>query len=416
MDDSEDPFNQISEEVKVIESMEIDPIRTSKDKDKTILNYLGSVEVNDSDQNKFRCKLCNESISSLDYLKYHMKGHHEDGDWICNRCDHQTNNFPDFQKHVREFHLKLYCCKTCEYEGTTKSEIQAHMKKDHKDITYNCDLCKTEASSYDIFQSHIIKSHKDNMISCENCSFVSTSAINMENHGISQHKSIVYDCDKCQYKSDSYEESQTHLSKDHNTYKVIYNQSLFKCQQCPSNFNKEEDLKQHTEIHTYKVSFKCNKCDSIYADAEALNCHKQKEHKSYRPRRNFIAGSCKYGDSCLFNHEDTVEDNFVCYVCGDKFKEKQNLMSHRKCVHDNMPVCKNYLTNSCKFSTQSCWWKHEDNQLVAQKSSNQVFQLHTENLAPPAISNQQKVLETLEQLSVQMSQFKQILKGAGLLM
>ena len=416
--------------------MVIDQSQKTNVGDDAILEFLGSIVLIDLDKKNFQCKLCNETISSLSYLKYHMKSHHEDGDWICNQCDFQTNNFSLFKTHVKEFHLKRYSCEFCGHEAGAKSDIKTHIEVQHKDLAYKCELCSTETSTHEFLQSHIIKDHKSILISCDTCSYVATSKINIEMHKGSKHKGVVYKCDMCVFVADTFEESQKHKTKEHqasdnNCNKCsftskdktelevhIQNHSIskaLKCHQCNSKFSSEEDLKVHTMEHTINHAIKCNKCDETFVSIESLNNHKQKMHKSYRPCRNFLNNTCSYGVSCLFSHDEIKSGEYVCYVCGDTYTEKQNLMTHRKSVHDNMALCKNFQTNSCKFSDGSCWWKHELSNIIKNPQS-QVFQLPPDNLAPPSKMSQQTVLESLEQLTLQMAQFKQILKGAGLLL
>ena len=45
------------------------------------------------------------------------------------------------------------------------------------------------------------------------------------------------------------------------------------------------------------------------------------------------------------------------YVCGKISNTQAELMAHKK-NHAGQPICKYYLTKTCKFSKKTCWWTH----------------------------------------------------------
>ena len=54
-----------------------------------------------------------------------------------------------------------------------------------------------------------------------------------------------------------------------------------------------------------------------------------------------------------------------CRICGQHFVEKRQFMVHRKNNHnDAVAFCRNESEGRCIFSSEKCWWKHDEANMV----------------------------------------------------
>ena len=113
---------------------------------------------------------------------------------------------------------------------------------------------------------------------------------------------------------------------------------------------------------------------------------------TYKPCRNIK--TCVYAPRCRYNHKEYPEGHQVCYKCGSVSKTLHDLMKHRKKEH-KVPLCKNFLKNTCQFSEHDCYHMHTSKapntpvQIVGNspnqsESQDQGFQGVESNLAPPS--------------------------------
>ena len=162
-----------------------------------------------------------------------------------------------------------------------------------------------------------------------------------------------------------------------------------------------------------KSLFKCVYCSEQFKLKDELNKHRLSKHKTFKPCEKFSQGHCQFGERCFYNHIKLSHGEFICYVCGKTFESKRDLMLHRRNTHQT-EVCREFLSNKCKFTSASCWWSHQINDKKAEQAT-QVFQESSENLAPPAgfsheISNLMKIIQNMK---MQMSQITQVMKDIG---
>ena len=235
------------------------------------------------------------------------------------------------------------------------------------DESYECKICDSSVTTAKLMIKHITEHVDDGDLVCNQCDFQSNSMKSFKNHVNTQHKKV------------------------------------FSCELCDHVTNTELKLKTH--IVSHEKVFKCDKCVSVLKSKDELVSHKIKSHKSFKPCNNYKTNSCKFGDTCLFNHVTLSEGQLICFDCGLTFIQKGDLMKHRKLVHGNVEVCRNFQSNKCRFTSESCWWSHLGND-VGKKVQNQDFQQAPQNLAPPS---------TLEEVSRQLAKVIQCLIKVGML-
>ena len=92
--------------------------------------------------------------------------------------------------------------------------------------------------------------------------------------------------------------------------------------------------------------------------------------KDYNPEENErLLNEAKPKMKINFNNKigktyktNSVDDallrgKYVCSVCGKISNTQAKLIAHKK-NHAQHPICKYYLTQTCKFSKKKCWWTH----------------------------------------------------------
>ena len=73
----------------------------------------------------------------------------------------------------------------------------------------------------------------------------------------------------------------------------------------------------------------------------------------------------------IINQQDI--QRFTCKTCQKKFMEKNLLRHHRKHEHPSKIVCKYFLTNTCRRSSNQgalCWFRHDQLPLSAPNVAN----------------------------------------------
>ena len=190
----------------------------------------------------------------------------------------------------------------------------------------------------------------------------------------------------------------------------------FNCMKCDFQGTSKMLLEKHINMkHTQKESnsnelIKCRSCGEQFNEKWKMMTHRKTEHcATVAVCRNNLVGKCNFSDDfCWWSHKkqkDTnIGDNPVqCFICNKTFESKVSMMSHRKSNHQGIiRQCNQYLTKSCRFNSDSCWYKHEDENVMEEEALNdsvvagkdedeweyqnkkkQVFQKASEKLKPP---------------------------------
>ena len=116
--------------------------------------------------------------------------------------------------------------------------------------------------------------------------------------------------------------------------------------------------------------------------------------------RNYKQGKCDYSeDMCWWNHSEKefeLHDKIQCFICNKIFDNRTDMMKHRKKEHVEMiKTCRQYQSNNCRYVSESCWFKHENDEELRrhhetkhegdQMETESVFRKVSENLEPPLL-------------------------------
>jgi hypothetical protein len=121
---------------------------------------------------------------------------------------------------------------------------------------------------------------------------------------------------------------------------------------------------KHKKPHEHiNGTIKCQDCEEQFSSRWNLMNHQKENHPSQSPCKYNLQNKCKFtAEVCWFKHTDSSEGSsevISCYNCGNIFRNKSEMMIHRKKVHITViRVCSNFKNNQCKFDDDKCWFLH----------------------------------------------------------
>ena len=155
-------------------------------------------------------------------------------------------------------------------------------------------------------------------------------------------------CPKCYFQSDCKEEMEKHLKMSHlpkgDTSKVV--------------------------IRTERIA--CRNCKVEFQNYWSLMNHRRDNHLSDKACRYDLEDRCKHtADDCWYEHKNGRTPNkssksqinyFDCSDCNMKFKNKHELMMHKKVAHvEQCKPCEKYIKDECSRE-DTCWYPHIQDQ------------------------------------------------------
>ena len=124
----------------------------------------------------------------------------------------------------------------------------------------------------------------------------------------------------------------------------------------------------------------------------------------------------------VLNQQDI--ERFTCKTCQNNFLDKNKFVHHRNCEHPSKIVCKYFLTNTCRQSSNQealCWFRHDQLPLCAPNVANAAQGVaisvsplrNKKNPLLPAMSQspmsglQQQMVTNMQQQKLQQQQYQQ---------
>lgn len=111
------------------------------------------------------CRVCKESFSTNMLLIEHAKLHEEDP-YICKYCDYKTVIFENLSQHIADTHFSdhLYWCEQCDVQFSSSSELYLHFQEHSCDEQYLCQFCEHETNDPEDLHSHVVNEHACKLI------------------------------------------------------------------------------------------------------------------------------------------------------------------------------------------------------------------------------------------------------------
>ncbi|XP_037765187.1 mitofusin-1 isoform X5 [Chelonia mydas] len=163
------------------------------------------------------CRVCKESFSSKVLLIEHVKIHEEDP-YICKYCDYKTVIFENLSQHIADTHFNdhLYWCEQCDVQFSSSSELYLHFQEHSCDEQYLCQFCEHETNDPEDLHSHVVNEHACRLIE------LSDSYSNKERGQYSLINKISFDkcknffvCQVCGFRSRLHTNVNRHVAIEH---------------------------------------------------------------------------------------------------------------------------------------------------------------------------------------------------------
>ncbi|CAG9763055.1 unnamed protein product [Ceutorhynchus assimilis] len=325
------------------------------------------------------CEICGKNLKTK-RLQYHLASHRNEKPFLCNICGSRLRNSKNLELHILTIHKKqklfecgvcglkytrrfkrrnkkLKQCKKCPKTFTTIKKLKLHQKqhssllpiKEHlsqynkKSNTYKCQLCRKQFRTQTLADEHL-NSNKTQSFGCLKCphKFESLRALfhHMTNH-LEPNNEIP--CPMCNYKTLQIKKLLSHLTSCHS--------KANSCDKCGKCFRSKANLKKHMLRHDETKKATCVVCSNAYFGNNALLRHQVTMHKATIAsdpmllwcnicKTNFkTANLLKYHvkKAHIKNLVISVEKKCLCDICGQGFKDSDNLKKHKISHTDNRP-------------------------------------------------------------------------------
>ena len=106
--------------------------------------------------------------------------------------------------------------------------------------------------------------------------------------------------------------------------------------------------------------------------------HRKEEHPSHKTCRYYIKGECFFSSQeCWYLHEDKhtekepdTQQEENCFGCQKTFATKYDLMEHKKKSNACKTICSKFQTGTFDCSSENCSFKHILNNTQSSKTKN----------------------------------------------
>ncbi|XP_044523707.1 zinc finger protein 639 [Gracilinanus agilis] len=247
------------------------------------------------------CRVCRESFPSGRRLLEHAKRHEEEP-YPCKYCDYRAVLLESLSQHIADAHFgdHLYWCEQCDAQFSSSSELYLHFQEHSCDEQYLCQFCEHETNDPEDLHSHVVNEHACRLIElsdqdgraaggargpysllakisfdkcrnffvCQVCGFRSRLHTNVNRHVAIEHTKIFpHVCDDCGKGFSSMLEYCKHLNSH-------LAEGIYLCQYCEYSTGQIEDLKTHLDFrHAADLPHKCTDCLMRFGSERELLGH-----------------------------------------------------------------------------------------------------------------------------------------------
>ena len=275
---------------------------------------------------------------------------------------------------------KQFPCEKCNFTALHESLLKRHIQSIHTDEIYSCNKCEHKEKSVSMIEKHKQIKHTN---------------INKLEEKLAQQI-----CSKCGFRAFSEFLLRRHMQSKHmeERNKSSSSDEEYNCLKCDFQGTSGEQLKKHFNL---KHVITCRICNEHFEEKRKLMLHRKSEHpNSVGPCKNFANGECYYNsESCFWSHDSKENETpaFKCFVCGKTFRNKIEVMKHRKADHaSHVEPCRKFLKGECPFQSKFCWFQHTNQSMEnpqqnrESKENMSVFQETTKVAKPPLKTYQNK--------------------------
>ena len=206
----------------------------------------------------FKCDICSKSFTHMRSCTKHMRIHTRPKPFKCPHCPHRAFSSDWIPIHIREVHnIDPFQCLKCDKGHDKKMELLIHLKAIHSEnypVTMSIDDMFRDQTLDNSYQSAGNETRHDekNMIAvneissvakyeCRICNKKFATNQQLENHSNIHTGHKPYKCPKCAYRTVNSNNVLSHLRRKHNV-------KPFKCSTCYAEFDFKEDLLDHLQV------------------------------------------------------------------------------------------------------------------------------------------------------------------------
>ncbi|XP_066151325.1 zinc finger protein 569-like [Euwallacea fornicatus] len=302
------------------------------------LNNIKTETTNVPKNGPFSCSICDKTFSSVKFLgNHHVKCRSKDAlssaktkhPHRCLKCPKTYRTIRQLTTHERKHSdqeltlqhdqdLNLYICQICSTAFQSSTEAENHLNV-HKE-SFACLKCPTQFTTLKSLAIHMGQHPEEGKIPCPLCHFKASKKINLLHHLSSIHTDT-FSCKICDKTFNSKSNLRRHMFRHDETKKKT-------CVVCFKNFFEERALLRH-QICIHKVEIRADPsllwCDICRLEFKTLNLLKYHQDKAHIKE----------------NVNKPTEKNCLCDICGQGFRDSDNLKKHKISHTEDRPfVCK----------------------------------------------------------------------------
>ena len=265
-----------------------------------------------------------------------------------------------------------YLCTECSEKYTNKSDIDSHMKGEHKDAYIRIleNKIKEVEASRELAQKGQ-QQCEDNVCKLTE-DIEKLKIVNKELSSLKKTKKAYipkspgddYDqLDEVELDSEK-ELIRAKQSGFRRSSPMNQATQMFTCTECNSTLKDKISLEEHLKNHK-KSQLKCPMCEKLFKEEGDLKFHRTYEHMERSQWNCMDCSFQSHNKELLKNHvnirhtKDSEKIEVECDECDKKFRSSWNLKNHIRDDHGKKQDCSFYRANRCNYGN-SCWNLHND--------------------------------------------------------
>lgn len=243
-------------------------------------------------KNEFSCEICDKRFDGRSVYEAHKLSHDDNArKHVCSICSAAFKSIGNLHRHqaihapTKDFH-----CPNCQKSFKTKIALKVHNDAVHAimKVFVNCPICNVIIQEKNL-KSHIKIQHteegQERPFSCTICNKTFRAEKHGQRHYESVHdpknKGVVYQCEDCPAQFYRQRELKEH-------WFVHYTGLIFQCETCLKMFKTKRLLMAHGAVHNeVSENFPCDFCPSVTFKSRGgrrkhmMRLHSQKTSKKY---------------------------------------------------------------------------------------------------------------------------------------
>ena len=272
----------------------------------------------------FHCEICGLEFIGVQNLMVHTDTHQHAHIVVCGECGCQFKDQEHFRIHKKSHDVlkpsKPLQCSECCRSFNHPASLNKHFRLKHK-ADFPCKICG-QVMRYTLRYTYYSKHGKE----CDILPIVQ-ACTNPICRGMEHIFTKDFLCAVCG-KSFKFNNQLEEHSRIHT------NERPYNCRYCSKSFTHSVGLRQHIRIHTGEKRHQCPECDKCFTEKSKLTKH-MRVHSGERPYSCSVCNKGFATSSNLHTHMvvHTGERPFQCEKCQQAFTLKGNLTKHMDTVH-----------------------------------------------------------------------------------